>query len=136
MKIYTAGRYSRLEEIRGYADLLEAAGHEVTARWTHGDEVGKSLEDIAVMDLVDVARADMVLVFTDPFNSLQKGGGRHTELGMGYALGKHVWIVGEKEQVFHSLPGVIQHDTIESVIKDLKPFLKYQKAVIAERFAA
>jgi hypothetical protein len=122
LKIYTAGRYARIKEIREYADQLEAAGHIVTARWTNGDEEGKSLEDIAVMDWEDVIKAEMVLVFTDPYGSLQKGGGRHTELGMGYALKKHVWIVGEKEQVFHSLPGVRQFSDIDSVIQNLKIF--------------
>lgn len=122
MKIYTAARYARREEILDYAKKLSAAGHVVTARWVNGDEEGKSLEDIAVMDLDDVKAADMVLVFTDPYKSLQTGGGRHTELGLGYALGKHVWIVGEKEQVFHSLPGVKQFNNTDEVIGALKAF--------------
>lgn len=122
MKIYTAGRYSRREEILEYAKKLSNAGHVVTARWVNGDEEGKSLEDIAIMDLDDVKAADMVLVYTDEYGSLQKGGGRHTELGLGYAYGKHVWIVGPKEQVFHSLPGVKQFENTDEVIGALKAF--------------
>lgn len=122
MKIYTAGRYARRLEILEYAKKLEEAGHEVTARWVHGDEEGKTLEQVAMMDWEDVIRADMALVFTDPKGSAQTGGGRHTELGMAYALKKHVWIVGEKEQVFHSLLGVKQFKDIDTVIAALSVF--------------
>ena len=122
MKIYTAARYARREELLEYAKKLSSAGHVVTARWVNGDEEGKSLEDIAIMDLDDVKAADMVLVYTDEHGSLQKGGGRHTELGLGYAYGKHVWIVGPKEQVFHSLPGVKQFNNTDEVIGALKAF--------------
>lgn len=122
MKIYTAARYARREEILEYAKVLSQFGHIVTARWVNGDEVGKSLEDIAVMDLDDVRAADMVLVFTDPKGSAQTGGGRHTELGLGYALGKKIWLIGELEQVFHSLPGVQRFDNLDQVLGALKPF--------------
>lgn len=128
MKIYTAGRYARREEILGYANQLEAAGHEITARWTKGDEEGKTLEEVALMDWEDVVRADMVLVFTDPKGSAQIGGGRHTELGFGYALKKHVWLVGEWEQVFHSLPGVKRFTNLDGVIKALEVFDTTKKA--------
>lgn len=116
MKIYTAARYARREEILEYAKRLSAAGHIVTARWVNGDEEGKTLEDVAVMDFEDVFAANMVLVFTDPKGSSQTGGGRHTELGLGYALGKQIWIVGEREQVFHHLPDVKQFDNIDQVL--------------------
>ena len=36
MKIYLAARYSRMEELRGYADELAAAGHVITSRWICG----------------------------------------------------------------------------------------------------
>lgn len=136
MKIYTAARYARREEILEYAKVLSQAGHIVTARWVNGDEVGKTLEQVAVMDLDDVRAADMVLVFTDPKGSAQTGGGRHTELGLGYALGKKVWLVGEWEQVFHSLPGVQRFDNLDQVLGALKalpsntgpsPMMKYSK---------
>lgn len=119
MRIYLAGRYARRLELLEYAKLLLKEGHSYTSKWLDGDEEGKTLEQIAVMDLEDVKRAEMVLVFTDPYQSAQTGGGRHTELGIGYALKKHIWIVGEREQVFHSLPGVKQFDTIQEVIRGL-----------------
>lgn len=116
MKIYTAARYARREEILEQAKKLSAAGHIVTARWVQGDEEGKSLKDVAMMDYDDVFAANMVLVFTDPVGTAWTGGGRHTELGLGYALGKQIWLVGPREQVFHHLPDVKQFDNIDQVI--------------------
>ena len=37
MLIYLAARYSRLEELQGYAVDLRAIGHRVEARWLLGD---------------------------------------------------------------------------------------------------
>lgn len=119
MKIYLAGRYARLKELKRYAVTLEKAGHTVTARWLDGDEEGKTQEQIAMMDWEDVVKAEMVIAFTDPYGSLNKGGGRHTEFGMGYALKKHCWIVGQKEQVFHSLIGVRQFFNMRDVVNAL-----------------
>ena len=38
MRIYLAARYSRLEELTGYADDLRAIGHRVEARWLLGSQ--------------------------------------------------------------------------------------------------
>ena len=112
--------------------MLTKAGHIMTARWVQGGEDGLSREQIATLDFDDVKKADMVLVFTDPYGSLHKGGGRHTELGLGYALKKRIWLVGELEQVFHSLPGVKRFDTVDEVVKalsvlDLPDYMKEEK---------
>ena len=37
MKVYLAARYSRRDELNGYADELRAAGHRVDARWLRGE---------------------------------------------------------------------------------------------------
>lgn len=119
MKIYLAGRYSRRDELLKHALDLQLAGHSYTSQWLDGGEEGKTSEDIAKMDFDDVVRADMTLVFTDEYGSSQTGGGRHTELGIAYALKKRVWIVGDREQVFHSLPGVVQFYDVQEVIRAL-----------------
>ena len=119
MKIYLAGRYARRLELLEYAKTLSYLGHQYTSKWLDGDEEGKTQQEVAKMDFEHVREADMVLVFTDPYDSLQKGGGRHTELGIGYALRKHVWIVGEREQVFHHLPGVKKFSSMGEVLTGL-----------------
>ena len=100
MKIYTAARYARREEILEQAKKLSAAGHIVTARWVNGDEEGKSLKDVAMMDYDDVFAANMVLVFTDPVGTAWTGGGRHTELGLGYALVNKSGLLAQENKSF------------------------------------
>ena len=118
MKIYLAARYSRNAEMRGVRDVLEAFGHEVTSRWIdqHG---GNLLESIvaeklnadpegcahyALVDLEDLQAADVVISFTSAGGGGK--GGRHIEFGLALGLGKHVVIVGPRENVFHTLPNI------------------------------
>jgi hypothetical protein len=106
-KIYLAARIDRRHEMEVYADLLVADGHEVTAKWIYGGECDKTREDVAIMDAEDVKRADTLVLFTEPYGTLYKGGARHTEFGMGYAWGHRCMYVGDSEQVFCHLPGVL-----------------------------
>lgn len=117
MKIYLASRYSRREEMEGYANRLIEAGFEVVSRWVYGGEEGKTDEEIALFDLEDVERADLVLSFTEPYRSSNIGGGRHVEFGYALALGILVDIVGEKETVFHHHPKVHQWKSIDEFLK-------------------
>lgn len=108
MKIYLAARFSRIDEMRKYADELKEDGHEITASWVYGGEEGLTFTDIANLDINDVHRSDAVVSFTEPYGSVNPGGGRHTEFGLGIAFGKNLYLVGEREQVFHWHPSVLQ----------------------------
>lgn len=129
MRVYLAARYSRREELLGYRTDLEAAGHEVTSRWLHGahqwDPLAAGIESpesaiatvpieavrFAQEDLRDVADAELLIAFTErPRANLASRGGRHVELGLALAWDKHIVIVGPRENVFCTLPGIIQHD--------------------------
>jgi hypothetical protein len=116
-RIYLAARYSRNAEMRGVRDVLEALGHEVTSRWID-QRGGNLLESLvaaelnanpdgcaqyAAIDVDDLTRAETVISFT----SAEGGGkgGRHIEFGLALGLGKHLVIVGPRENVFHTLPG-------------------------------
>jgi hypothetical protein len=103
----------------GYANRLRELGCEITAQWVDGSEEGQPLTENAIMDFEDVMRADLVVSFTEPYGSKNKGGGRHTELGMAYALGIDNWIIGEREQIFHHLPEIRQFDSFEDVVQEL-----------------
>lgn len=102
--IYVASRFSRKDEMRMYCDTLKDQGFEVVATWVYGSEDGMSREDIAALDYTDLMKADVTIVFTDPYESLQKGGARHSEMAFAYMAGQRVILVGEREQVFHHLP--------------------------------
>lgn len=120
MKIYLATSYGRMHEMREVARKVRAAGHEITSRWIDGNEEHQTERDSAFMDLEDVHRCDCVLSFTHPKGSLLPGGGRHVEFGYGYAQGKRLVIVGDRETVFHHLPDV-------EVFPDLDQALAYLK---------
>ena len=116
MKVYLAARYPRRKELLKYADELEDAGHSVVSSWLNGeDEVvenaGKyppGASDVAVKDLEDLLRADVLISFTEraaivPYLDAGARGGRHVEFGYAIAAGKTLFIVGPAENVFHTL---------------------------------
>jgi nucleoside 2-deoxyribosyltransferase len=108
MKIYLAAAYGRRAELEEYAKLIQSYGHEITSSWVSGAEenLGRTREQSALMDIEDVDRCDMVLSFTHPRGTKTSGGGRHVEFGYGYAKNKILVLIGEQENVFHHLPGV------------------------------
>ena len=118
MKIYLAARYSRMEELRGYADELEAAGHIITSRWIRGDNgipetaaVDMESQRFALEDYRDLSAADTVISWTEPprVESTARGG-RHVEFGLALAMGKRLVVVGPRENLFHTMPNVYQFD--------------------------
>lgn len=114
--IYLASKFRRYEEMVGYADELRGLGYEVTSRWITA-HAGPDLDlddprfpQFALDDIEDVRAADTLISFTAGGGGR---GGRHTEFGMGIALGKRLIIVGPREHVFHTLPQVERVDTWE-----------------------
>ena len=122
MLIYLAARYSRLDELQGYADDLRAIGHKVEARWLKGDhQIHEGADKVeaatvsvpiegrpfALDDYVDVCDADMLIAFSEePRAGGASRGGRHVEFGMALAWGKALAVVGPRENVFHTMPTV------------------------------
>lgn len=140
MNIYLAARYSRRLELCGYREQLRQLGHDVPAVWLNGShqisdrgapigEHGEALvegdaggdpEEAAILrqkfaqeDLRDVMLCDLLIAFTEPPRSSASRGGRHVELGLALGMGKHVWIVGPRENIFCWLEGVRQFETFE-----------------------
>lgn len=122
MKIYLAGLYSRREELNEYRALIEALGHTVTSRWLNGlhalpagatleqrveamdPEVAERIAQFAREDVSDVLDADLVISFTETGPTPR--GGRHVEFGIAFAVGKKLWVVPGRENIFHWLPSV------------------------------
>lgn len=94
---------------------LEASGHVVTARWITSDAKFHRGVDaytdaertaIAVMDEEDVRQAtDGVILIAEPPGQTVPGG-KHVETGMALALGRPVYVIGRKENIFHWHPAV------------------------------
>ena len=133
MKFYLAGGYSVRDELRGYRHFLVGLGHEVTSRWldtnwTETNDKGSSAappeyrEKYALIDLEDVREADVLIAFAaDPYRkSGNNRGGRHVELGIAIGLGKLVVLVGQPENIFHYLPGVVRYDLFDDLYTDLR----------------
>lgn len=132
MNIFLSARYSRRDELRGYRDVLKAAGHKVIARWLDtdweekDDGTGSSAAPAeyrakhAAEDLDDVAMSDCFIAFTEKPRSNTRGG-RHVEFGYALAKCSIVFVIGPMENIFHHHHHDVEHvQDIASVIDFLK----------------
>jgi nucleoside 2-deoxyribosyltransferase len=115
-KFYIAGSFPRKDALKAYAEELVLHGHECTSRWlvtAHEADVSKEDElspsgpgyVFAQEDIEDIDRADAMIFFSSSQDGQKFGngrGGRHTEFG--YALGTNVpiFLIGDRENAFHS----------------------------------
>jgi hypothetical protein len=117
VKIYLAHNFAARLMLRGTVRLLEANGHEVTSTWITDDshiDPSKKVASASV-DLVDIDRADALLLFTDQFAD-RPSKGKFVEFGYALAKGKKVFIFGvDRNCIFYNLPGVYKLDSIESI---------------------
>jgi nucleoside 2-deoxyribosyltransferase len=126
MKIYLAAAFERGEEMREVRNRLSMFGLTVTSRWIDLDTDVKPIgaEELkinpgqyansALMDLGDVYNADVMVMFSGGGR-----GGRQTEFGYAIALDKQLIIIGERENVFHALPGVMCFSTVDQLYEHL-----------------
>lgn len=108
--VYVASRFYDKERARALAKILEDEGFAVTSRWFDYESALGTMTDehrrhVAQLDAYDV-RQSQALVFWNPSDRVQSGGGCHVEVGMALALGIPVFVLGERENVFHWAPGV------------------------------
>jgi len=109
-RIYLASQYHRAKELQGYASKLKTLGHEVTSRWITGKWDNARESECAAVDVGDLARAQMLVLFSCPKEEYTGGGGCHIEFGMALAVHKRVVVVGPRTSVFHYLPVVKHYD--------------------------
>lgn len=130
MKFYLAGRYSKREQLKWLAAELRRMGHTVTARWLETGWVNRPdqssaappeyRQKYALIDLEDVAGADVVVSLTEGPGEASRGG-RHVEFGYALALGKKLVVIGYRENLFHEHPAVEFHTTQFSWLSSLAP---------------
>lgn len=113
-KVYLAAKFSRREELEKLVPFFKECGYECVARWVFGGEDGLSREDIALLDLEDIDKADTIVLFTHPRGEPQPGGGRFVEFGYALANNKECIVIGPAENVFISHPKVIRFDNLEA----------------------
>ena len=115
-KAYLAAKFGSREELEALSPLFRKYGIDVCARWVFGGEEGLSRAEIALLDLEDVARSDLFILWTHERGSKQPGGGRFVEMGYALALKKRVVIVGPRENVFCDHPDVEAYDNLMDFI--------------------
>lgn len=137
MKIYIAASFTKREQACRLRDRLIECGFIITSGWLngqyplYGNGNNLDMEKFSQMDLEDVTRAYCVVQITDVSiedknNKQQTKGGRHTELGFALAQGKHVFLLGPREQVFHFHPAVHQVNELDELIPLLIGFQRLE----------
>jgi nucleoside 2-deoxyribosyltransferase len=104
MRVYIAAPYPTRNDAITLMHAIEKLGHSVTSRWlTQIDDDGP---DAAMMDIMDIERCDVLLLW-NPIAWHNAGtGGRHFEMGYAAAIGKRLVVLGARSSNFHHLPGV------------------------------
>ena len=128
MKVYLAARYTQKEEMKTVREILRKAGVMCTSSWlnephTPGTTLDQVLDtdlcEFAQQDMDDIRRCDLFVLFSvDPLLPTVRGG-RHVETGYALGLGKPVYVVGPRENIFHYLPGVKHFTCISELIDDI-----------------
>ena len=120
LSVYLASRYSRRDELLGYAKDLEMLGCDVTSRWVYGEHDVKE-DDLdegdpkdnalrarfAQEDINDLMAARLVICFTERPRHGSTRGGRHVEFGIALATKKMCWVVGHRENIFYCMPSIV-----------------------------
>lgn len=152
LTVYLAARYSRYQEMQGYARALQGLGCVITSRWIQGDhqvsdlelgdlDVGaeasqEKREQFAWEDVQDLRQASVMINFTEPPRAGPTRGGRHVEFGLAYAYGKKILVVGHRENVFHCLPGVSYFPVWEGALDSVRMmFVRRDSADEARKLA-
>jgi hypothetical protein len=128
MKIYTAGSWSRRDEIKKVAAELEKLGVTITSRWLNepiqpkGSSLEKWRRETARIDVIDIRDADMLVRFSDAeaakaatVGSNLISGARMFETGLAWSLGKPIVVVGGKQNVFDYLPNITHVKNVEAL---------------------
>ena len=125
-KIYLSAAFGRREELLAYADQLAQAGHKLTSKWIHGEahlvpwkyrknwttdlgndeEVDPHAEPIAIQDYNDLVEADTIVFFSEKPSEPQPRGSRHVEFGIALSMGMDILVIGPRENLFHTMPGI------------------------------
>lgn len=115
MKMYLASRFDHKELMKVYREYIEKQTDiTVCSRWIdshdHITQVQASTEDYE-----DIYICDTLMFFSEHPTIGYNSGGRHVEYGMALAFHKQIWVIGQKENVFHYYPEQIKH--FESFVK-------------------
>lgn len=135
MKIYIAARYPRYREMAAVARRLRASKRfTVVSSWVKGNHRGlpaigstgrhSRLNSVAKQDLLDLERAEAIVLFDEWTGTCWPGGGRNFEMGYAFAKGKRVFVIGanppdNREHIFHFLEDVTHFKTLDEFLSQV-----------------
>lgn len=118
LRIYIAAPFEERDVCLELKKVVQQYGVEVTSTWlTDADGNSANMAAIkdrfhdcrcrAVKDFQDIDAADVYVLYKPKaLHRKPTTGGHHVELGYALAKGKPCFIIGDRENVFHYLPGV------------------------------
>ena len=101
MRIYLAGPWKDRDRMPELAQVIETYGHEITRRWWYeeaADDDHTELKRHAWLDYVCVTHCDALVVINSRVSE-----GKAVETGIALALGKPVYVVGDRTNIFNHL---------------------------------
>ena len=127
-KIYLSAPYGRRDEMVPYAEELRNAGNLITSNWIYGDHdlvdpehrrhwttdlgtddaVDPEAQPIAIEDYRTLVEATTIVFFSEKPSNPTPRGSRHVEFGIALSLDMEILVIGPRENLFHTMPGV-QH---------------------------
>jgi hypothetical protein len=115
--------------MKSISRVLEHNGMTVTSRWLE-ERIPESsqLHDVtpafcretAIADLQDICKSDTMVFFSEDPTIGTPRGGRHFEMGYALAMGKDIHIIGKHENIFHFLPCIKLHNSVEDFLEATK----------------
>jgi len=126
-RFYIAARLKRVGEAKGLRVRLEDRGYQVTSSWLdrgyQPEETGFAsvvlAREAADTGLQEVRDCNALILLSEKHSSARTvgGGGRHVEVGYALALSKTIAIIGERENVFHFVSGVLCFANADELLK-------------------
>lgn len=113
---------------RNVARRLREAGHVVTSRWIDIDDkfgdpqayyTDSERRGLATIDEQDVRSATDGLVLISESAGEYVPGGKHVETGIALGLGRTIYILGRRENIFHWHPRCFRFQDIDSLLQAL-----------------
>jgi nucleoside 2-deoxyribosyltransferase len=131
LKVYVAARWDDRPVAVEIKKQLERQGLIVTSTWLteHDNQSMDALKargpeqvivdarQRAIKDFEDIDEADVLLVVSPRTSFRNATGGKHVETGYAMANGKPIFILGERENIFHYHP-------MARVVVDLPQFFR------------
>jgi hypothetical protein len=107
-------------ELRAYRTALEMVGYTVTASWLDACDTDECTAHEAQTDLDEVRLADALIFFAEDPKTAWPRGSRCVEYGIALQMGKPIYVIGPRENVFQLLlPDTAFFNSVDDLIRGI-----------------